>query len=147
MKRFLACIAAILTISTQMSIAQWTQTAGPEGGTVNVLLLQGAALFAGTGDNATNGDGIYRSTDGGAHWGAANNGIAVNTTVVSMQSFNGGLLAGTTHGIYRTTDSGAHWSTLGPGILALERVSSDGGWGRLRLGGRGLGQRGGHSLP
>ena len=86
--------------------------------------------------------GLYKTTDGGAHWVAANNGISdlqfngayMNRLVVdpvnpqllylAEEVFVGGGLPGTTSlaGIYTSTDGGSSWSQTGlagTGVLDL----------------------------
>ncbi|MEP6846564.1 MAG: hypothetical protein ABI861_11195, partial [Panacibacter sp.] len=48
---------------------QWVKTQGPPGINVNVFFDNGAALFAGTSSK-----GVFRSSNNGATWTAANNG-------------------------------------------------------------------------
>ena len=57
--------------------AAWQQTAGPYGGVVYKLLVNGNAVFAGT--NA----GVFLSTDGGVHWSPINTGLG-NLYVYSL---------------------------------------------------------------
>ena len=77
--------------------------------------------------------GVYKTTDGGAHWTQAlfiNDDTGVSDIAIDPQSpnilyaaayerrrtafgFNGGGPAG---GLYRTTDSGAHWTKLSKGL-------------------------------
>ncbi len=71
--------------------------------------------------------GVFRSTDGGVRWQAANTGLGVpadprllvNALVVDP-SQRRTLYAGTMHGVYKTTDGGRHWNALrGDSINAL----------------------------
>ncbi len=83
-------------------------------------------LYAGTGEGFFNGDairgnGIYKTTDGGATWvalsatvptpGVAGTFSYVNQIVVSAR-YPSRLYAATRTGLYRSNDSGATWSTL-----------------------------------
>ena len=59
-------------IPTAHAAAGW-RSIGPEGGTVLSILIDPTApstLYAGT-----NGGGVFKSTDGGAHWSAVNTGL------------------------------------------------------------------------
>jgi len=80
-------------------------------------------LYAG---NIT-GSGIYKSTDGGAHWVAINTGLPANQGATSALPLVIGLAldparsttvyAGTYgNGLYRSTDGGSHWSSIGTGM-------------------------------
>jgi len=68
--------------------AEWTQTSGPEGGTVNCLAVSGAGLFAGT------SGGVFRSVDHGGSWTAVHTGLT-NFKVSSLVVASSHLYAGT----------------------------------------------------
>ncbi|MBI2953734.1 MAG: hypothetical protein HYY30_05430 [Chloroflexi bacterium] len=79
-------------------------------------------LFAGT-----NGNGIFRSTDGGQTWTGVNNGLAnlfvnaitVNPTnpgVILAATGRGAAVGEETAGIYRSTDRGETWTRQSPGF-------------------------------
>ena len=76
------------------------------------------ALFAGT-----NGQGIYRSTDGGANWVQVNTGLAnlyVNDILIDPRNTNillagagrGSLVGEPGGGVYRSTDRGTSWTRV-----------------------------------
>ena len=77
---------------------------------------------------ATQTDGIFRSTDGGATWTAVN--IGLHETFVHALAFLPGqpaatlLAGGNGGGVYRTTDAGASWaeSSLGLNEALVARV-------------------------
>jgi uncharacterized protein (TIGR03437 family) len=97
------------------SLGVWRPTSGPDGGTITAFYNGSSFLLAGTG-----GDGVFRSTDNGASWVAANRfGNGVITSFVAM-SDNQGVLAGTTGsggpGVYRTQDGGKTWSLMSSGL-------------------------------
>ena len=72
-------LAAGLSGIAQAGTNVWTPI-GPEGGTINTLAIDPttpSTLYAGT-----NG-GVFKSTDGGAHWGAVNTGLT-NLTVLAL---------------------------------------------------------------
>ncbi len=73
------------------------------------------------------GSGIYKSTDGGAHWVAINNGLPANQGATGALPLVIGfaldpahsttLYAGTFgNGLYRSTDGGSNWSSVGTGM-------------------------------
>ncbi len=101
--------------------ARWTQTAGPEGATIRALLVQGSNVFAGT------QGGVFRSTNDGASWTAANNGLA-GQFVTALAANGTTLFAGTigsdyvlsSGGVFRSTDSGASWTAVNNGLGSLE---------------------------
>jgi photosystem II stability/assembly factor-like uncharacterized protein len=92
--------------------AQWTRTSGPYGGAVLTLAASGETIFAGT------GNGVYRSTDNGAHWTEMDSGIAnLNIQTIGARGtyiFAGGgtgLLG--SGGVYRLSDNGDSWTAIG----------------------------------
>ena len=59
---------------SRFTSAQWAQTGGPQGINVNVFYQKGSMLFCGT-----SSQGVFRSTDHGATWTAANASIGDRT--------------------------------------------------------------------
>lgn len=98
----------------------WTTTAGPTGGTIRALLANGATVFAGTPSN-----GIYRSTDQGATWQRASQGLPAAITITSLAAIGNAVFAGTEQGVYRSTDNGASWTAVNEGL------GGDGAFGRI----------------
>jgi photosystem II stability/assembly factor-like uncharacterized protein len=85
------------------------------------------------------GAGVYRTTDGGAHWGAVNSGLT-NTSVqaLSIGKQTEGLVYAATFGggIFRSLDGGSHWSPLNAGLanLGALAVLADDSRGRVFAG-------------
>jgi photosystem II stability/assembly factor-like uncharacterized protein len=103
-------------ISFENEAARWI---GPEGGTVNVLVASpsnSSTLYAGTA--AT---GVFRTTDGGSKWVAANDGIktqAILSLAIDHDDTQN-IYAGTDgQGIYKSTDGGDSWAAANKGIGA-----------------------------
>src|SRR5215831_1164593 len=90
--------------------AQWTKTTGPQGMIVNAFFQSGNKLFAGT-----TSQGVFKSTDHGVTWSAANNGIE-NTTVFSFTADGSFLYAGTNTGVFRSSNNGKSWTPANTGI-------------------------------
>src|SRR5215204_2030464 len=67
--------------------APWEKTAGPPGITVTVIYKANNIVYAGT-----ETQGIYKSTDEGLTWSAANNGIE-RASISDIISSGGNLLA------------------------------------------------------
>ncbi len=105
MKYFLQ-IVLLLTIFSFTVDAQWIQTNGPECGHIGSLFQDGSSIFAGT-DAA----GIFRSTDGGAHWVQTSAGIT-ELSVHSITKSGTYLLATGTEGFYRSSDNGDTWNSV-----------------------------------
>jgi hypothetical protein len=82
--------------------AQWVQTNGPYGGRVNSFAVNGATIFAGT------TDGIFRSSDNGAHW----NTTGVTADWISCFAIAGRNIYAGSEGygyIYFSSDNGISW--------------------------------------
>ena len=111
-------VAGFLVAAPVRARAQWTQTAGPPGMTVNVLHQSGGSIYAGSESR-----GIFRSTNGAASWSAANAGIE-SAVIYAIASKTGLLLAGALEGgAFRSTNAGASWSPSNVGI-ETQAVSS-----------------------
>lgn len=90
--------------------APWNKTAGPPGTTINVVFKANNIVYAGT-----DAQGVYRSTDNGLSWVAANTGID-RASVNDITFAGGNLLAATKstcsiyNNVFKSTDNGATWS-------------------------------------
>src|SRR5450830_930703 len=95
----------------------WT-SGGPYGGYVTALAINPstpATLYAGT------ASGVFKSTDSGGTWAAANKGLtnlnisalAINPTTPTT------LYAGTYDGVFKSTDSGGTWAAANTGLTNL----------------------------
>lgn len=101
-----------------------------EHGSTNILSLAIApndanTLYAGTGGFVGGGRGVYKSTDGGQSWTAANAGMLdLRITALAIDPLNPQTLyAGSSNGdILKSTDGGASWVELDP-TPALPRYS------------------------
>ncbi len=109
------CTALFLfCILSQPLIAQW-ETKGPYGGYISALASKDNNIFAGTFVN-----GVFRSTDDGKTWTAANAGLQ-STWVRSMASNKDGVFAGTQYyGVYFSSDNGLTWVNRSNGLTSLE---------------------------
>jgi photosystem II stability/assembly factor-like uncharacterized protein len=111
----IACFLLILGISAQ---AQWVQTNGPDSVNVNAVVASGTNLFA-----ATNGGGVFLSTDNGDNWSAVNTGLTEGD-VMSLALNGTNLFAGDFgYGVFLSTDSGAHWRVMNTGLLCTMVLS------------------------
>jgi photosystem II stability/assembly factor-like uncharacterized protein len=102
-----------------------TRWIGPEGGTVTVLVADpnnAAILYAGT-----IASGVYKTTNGGVNWTAANTNIKnflINSLAIDPKD-SAILYAGTDgQGVYKSTNGGASWGAVNTGIDANEAVYS-----------------------
>ena len=88
-KIFTTAMILIFLVLSNTANAQWVQTNGPFGGTINSLVVSGTNIFAGT-----FGGGVFLSTDNGSNWTAVNNGLT-NTDVRSLLVSGTNIFAGT----------------------------------------------------
>jgi photosystem II stability/assembly factor-like uncharacterized protein len=79
---------------------------------VRFLAFVGTDVFAGV-----DVGGVYRSTDYGSSWAAANAGLA-DTNVSALAAFGSTLFVGTQGGLYRSTDNGMKWTPSNAGLAA-----------------------------
>jgi ligand-binding sensor domain-containing protein len=74
---------------------------------------------------ATQGSGIYKSTDRGVSWTAVNTGLTGDALIVkSMSNSGSAILAATNDGVYRSTNDGASWTRMNQGLPPFLFVSS-----------------------
>jgi ligand-binding sensor domain-containing protein len=125
----LACLFCIVVLLCSIANAQW-ENIGPwvSDGWTTSLVASGSYLFAGT-----QYFGIFRSSDNGATWTAANNGLQMNEygvyPTVACLALNGStLFAGTTRhvgeggpergnkSIFRSTNDGISWTVANSGL-------------------------------
>jgi hypothetical protein len=85
----------------------WERISGPEGGRIISLAISGTNTFAGT------QAGVFRSTNNGTNWVAANSGLPLNATVADFALRGDSLLAATNGGVFLSTDNGGNWSRVG----------------------------------
>jgi photosystem II stability/assembly factor-like uncharacterized protein len=91
-------------------------------------------------------DHLVKSTDGGATWTLAQNGLPVvpiNRIIVDPRDGAGNTVyAATWIGVYRTTDGGTNWSLFGAGLPNVEAADlympRDGSFLRVATYGRGI---------
>ena len=107
--------------------APWEKTGGPPGLNVSVIYKANSVVYAGT-----DTQGIYKSTDDGLNWVAANNGIE-RTAVRDISASGGNVLAATSSGcpgfndVFKSTDNGTSWNpTSGLGGKIVEAFAIKG---------------------
>jgi len=88
--------------------AQWTQ-AGLDGYYIRTIAVSGSNVYAGT-----SGDGMFRSTNNGVSWLAANSGlVGLEFPAFAISGTN--LYAGSEgEGVFLSVNNGASWSALAP---------------------------------
>ena len=108
-------LAALLFINVIPGNAQWVQASGPEGGSVNSILVAGGdTVFIGM-----DYGGIYRSTNCGESWES----VVVTDTLIYAGAVkeiirlpDGTLIAAGTYDVHRSTDNGSTWNPSGSGL-------------------------------
>ena len=117
--------SASLQVAPQ-SINAWS-TNGPYGGSINSLVIDpvnSSTIYAGT-----SGSGVFKSTNGGANWSAANNGLpstSVYVHALAIDPLNSSTIYAATGGVFKSTNGGASWSRSSNGInTAVRAVAVD----------------------
>ena len=90
--------------------SQWTQTSGPEGGSIEEIFKVGNSLiiFSGWG-------GVYKSVDNGESWNSSNSGFPNNPRIYDSFEDDGILYASVeNHGIYISSNQGDSWTSISP---------------------------------
>jgi photosystem II stability/assembly factor-like uncharacterized protein len=110
--RLLSRTIAILTIS-QTALCQtpiWQQTNGPFAVMSCILVSDSLGnMYVGT-----EGNGFYRSTNGGATWARLPLDCITKTIAIKNQGY---VFVGTGDGLYRSTDSGSSWTRSDSGTV------------------------------
>lgn len=98
--------------SAELLQAQWVQASVGCGGPVSCFATSGANLFAGIYSNSDT-NGVYLTTNNGASWVPAGNGLT-NHYVRSLVSSGGNVLAGTYGGgTFLSSNNGSSWTNSG----------------------------------
>jgi hypothetical protein len=78
-------------------------------------------VFAAPEGTDSSGNGIYRSTDSGASWSRANNGLPSTNVCALAASSNGNLYAAITgFGVFQSVDNGETWTDFNTGLTNLQ---------------------------
>ncbi len=105
-----ACLMACLIVSPGSINAQWVATNGPYGGRIRQIAVSESAMLV-----ATEGNGIYRSIDGGASWMQSNSGLS-STYATCIATSGPKVFVGTVTGVFSSTDGGSTWVSASSGI-------------------------------
>jgi photosystem II stability/assembly factor-like uncharacterized protein len=99
---------------------QWMPIISPGGGWIYDLVLDPSnpnTLYAGK-----NGEGVFKSTNGGDSWHPINSGLTnleVRALVIDPTQPQT-LYAGTGGGVFKSTDGGSSWSAVNTGLTNLK---------------------------
>jgi photosystem II stability/assembly factor-like uncharacterized protein len=106
---------AALLIQTGNAEAQWVQTSGPYGGTIDPLVANSSFLFA-----ATEGAGVFRSSDNGSTWSPCSSGLLGLSEGYALSASGTSLLAANSYGVFRSTDNGDNWTIVDSQLTSIE---------------------------
>ncbi len=122
MKRIipLFLLTALFFVVNQIN-AQWVKTSYIAQGSVESIAVNGDTILVGS-----QSGGIYRSTDNGATWVEANNGLPSNTAEVSAIANEGAnfYAAIKFYGVYVSTDNGSSWNAALNGLPNSPYITS-----------------------
>ena len=98
-------LLTIVIISSLVVNAQWKQTNGPFGGTINCIATTGSNIYVGT------TAGLFQSNDMGSKWNMVNIGYA-HPNVISLATEGSNIYLGTKDslGVYVSNDNGKKWT-------------------------------------
>ena len=109
----------VFNIFINTTDAQWVQTNGPWGGTINCIASNGNYLYAGT------PSGVFRSTDNGRSWQSSNAGLSSYYSIKAFASIGDDLFAAVpSHGIFVSKDNGQNWQLASSGIWNIYCLAS-----------------------
>ncbi len=124
MRNISSILALVLLGSSMTSVrihAQWELTNAPEGVYVFDFAVSGTNVFAGidTDGLVDSGGSVLRSTDNGANWTEASNGLAA-PEVRALAISDTNIFAGTGGGgVFLSTDNGANWTAMNTGLTNI----------------------------
>lgn len=116
-------ILALLSFVPGALALDWSPTAGPGSVGINFLYERDGTVYAGSMT-----DGVFRSTNNGATWSAANTGLS-GTSITSLTANASFLFAGAQlddfghGGVYRSSDQGTSWTPVNNGIQGQSILS------------------------
>ena len=122
MRSISSILALVLLGSSMTSVkidAQWVLTNAPEGVYVYAFAVSGTNVFAGIDTDALvdSGGSVLRSTDNGANWTEARNGLTapeVRALAISDTNIYAGTGGG---GVYLSTNNAASWTEANTGLV------------------------------
>src|SRR5579883_3442858 len=106
--------------STNYGIDWKADTIGLDSIDISAFVVSNNNIFVGTGGNTGNniGKGIYRSTNNGGSWTAANNGIPATSVCNDLLVLSGNLFAATDSGAFLSTNEGFNWLPVNDGLTS-----------------------------
>jgi photosystem II stability/assembly factor-like uncharacterized protein len=109
---FLICTITCFLIYSSSANAQWERVYGIAGGNISCLADSGSTVIAGTYQG-----GIILSTDNGNSWADIDNGLGVDTFILSLAISGSNIFAGASgNGVYLSRNDGSSWSSVNNGL-------------------------------
>jgi photosystem II stability/assembly factor-like uncharacterized protein len=110
-------LQAIFFLPHCLADTTW-QSVGPYSGNIRIIVIDPnnrQTVYAGTWDN-----GIFKTTNGGASWSSANNGLkGTGVRALAIDPTNSQTVyAGTGNGVFKSTDGGASWTEVDAGMTS-----------------------------
>ncbi len=109
------CLVALASGAAEAGIDEWTPSDPVDGpGEVRTVVIDPqtpTTLYA------TTSAGLFRSTDSGGHWSAANDGSPVHALAIDPLN-PATLYAAQVGGVFKSTDGGASWSEVNEGLTS-----------------------------
>ncbi|MBU5615194.1 RCC1 domain-containing protein [Geomonas azotofigens] len=132
-------VVSLLLAAPAFAGMLWQQTAGPDGGYVDVLAVD--PTDANTVYVGLQGGGVYKSTDGGGFWTPVNRGLgSLFVRALAIDPGNRQVVyAATSSALYKSVNGGSSWqlnSSMYPRSIVFDRADSrniyviDGGYFR-----------------
>ena len=112
----------------RLSTSQWTQTAGPQGGSVSDIFATAEGTIY-----AFSPTGIYRLRPGDPAWTLINSALPIEGFQVAIAEHDGILYIVSNDEVLASTDAGDTWKSLGPrpegeafGLVVVDEVQGNG---------------------
>ncbi len=107
---YVALIAVATTVTAQTP--KWEATNGPYGAVCQDIVQTPSGYFLLSDER----NGVWRSTDGCAHWQQSSSGLAAKNVYALALADDGSVLAGTHYGMFRSSDEGLSWEDRSGGM-------------------------------
>ena len=99
------CLIGLTILIISQCHAQWVQTNGVTGGSVNSMAVCGTDIYAGT-------DTVFHSTDNGISWISISEARPIWALGAIHNKVGGTNIFIADYGVFRSTDNGANWTRI-----------------------------------
>ena len=112
--KYIYLILAVIFLTISSSYSQWTTLSSFPNEYAKDIIISGNTVIV-----ATQGTGIYLTTDGTNTWQPIINGLSNSQalTVYQILSLGGNIYAATEDGIYKSSNNGTNWIKKSTGII------------------------------